>query len=135
MDLDRFKEVNDTLGHDSGDALLHELGERLLAACAAADTVARLGGDEFGFLLSDVDSPRRASSSRGSSGRSTTRSCCTRCRCTSRRASGSPSSPTTARRVDLLLQRADVAMYVAKRAGSGFAFYDVREGRPHDRRA
>jgi diguanylate cyclase (GGDEF)-like protein len=56
MDLDRFKEVNDTLGHSYGDQLLSDLGPRLQAAIGAAGQVARLGGDEFGILPgADVD--------------------------------------------------------------------------------
>jgi diguanylate cyclase (GGDEF)-like protein len=51
MDLDRFKEVNDTLGHMYGDRLLRELGPRLLDAVGPTGMVARLGGDEFGILL------------------------------------------------------------------------------------
>ena len=58
MDLDRFKEVNDTLGHMYGDRLLRDLGPRLVAAVGDGGVVARLGGDEFGIMLgSDGDDP------------------------------------------------------------------------------
>jgi diguanylate cyclase (GGDEF)-like protein len=51
MDLDRFKEINDTLGHHYGDVLLRDLGPRLVSSVGPAGVVARLGGDEFGILL------------------------------------------------------------------------------------
>jgi diguanylate cyclase (GGDEF)-like protein/PAS domain S-box-containing protein len=54
IDLDRFKEVNDLLGHDAGDMLLHEAAVRIQARVRAADTIARLGGDEFTVVLTEL---------------------------------------------------------------------------------
>jgi diguanylate cyclase (GGDEF)-like protein len=60
VDIDRFKDVNDTLGHASGDLLLREIARRLGSALRQGDTVARLGGDEFAVLLPDLASPSEA---------------------------------------------------------------------------
>src|SRR6202011_4861540 len=60
VDLDRFKNVNDSLGHHCGDDVLVEVSRRLLGAVREGDTVARLGGDEFALLLLGATSPERA---------------------------------------------------------------------------
>ncbi len=58
LDLDRFKIVNDTMGHDAGDVLLREISRRLAAGVRSNDTVSRLGGDEFALIFTDVAEPR-----------------------------------------------------------------------------
>jgi diguanylate cyclase (GGDEF)-like protein/PAS domain S-box-containing protein len=60
IDLDRFKVINDSLGHETGDLLLSEAGQRILSAVRSEDIVSRLGGDEFTVLIEDVASPEMA---------------------------------------------------------------------------
>ena len=60
LDLDQFKRVNDTLGHEAGDQLLKEVAQRLTECVRKEDTVGRSGGDEFTILLYDINTPSDA---------------------------------------------------------------------------
>lgn len=125
MDLDRFKEVNDSLGHAAGDQLLCKVGERMRAAVRSADTVARLGGDEFGLLLPDLGT------------RADSLPVVQRIRAALERpifvhslplaveaSIGISIFPDHGTDAQVLIQRADVAMYDSKRDSASFTFYD-----------
>jgi diguanylate cyclase (GGDEF)-like protein len=124
IDLDRFKEINDTLGHGNGDQLLVELADRLKLHMREDDTVARLGGDEFGVILRAVH------------GAGETVEILSRLRAviaeplminglplTIEASIGFALAPEDGNDVGTLLQRADVAMYVAKRQRLGVVHY------------
>ncbi len=134
IDLDRFKEVNDTLGHHVGDSLLAQVGERLRTTLRDHGTVARLGGDEFAVIataatteeasalghsivaalhepLSLQDLPFQIDVSIGAA-----------------------LCPQHGDDVDALLQHADVAMYVAKDRGTGFEIYSAVDDKYSPRR-
>ena len=125
MDLDRFKEVNDTLGHHIGDQLLIAVSTRLLNLLRDSDTIARLGGDEFALLLAHSGENEARSVSRkilkafedpfdvyehqlyvGAS-------------------IGISVYPKHGMDAETLIKCADVAMYVAKRNRLGFTFYEA----------
>jgi diguanylate cyclase (GGDEF)-like protein len=125
LDVDRFKEINDALGHDTGDLLLRELGERLRGQLRANETLARLGGDEFGILLPAATLDDAAL-------------CAGRVHAALEQpfvignlpldiaaSLGIAAYPQHGDDVDTLLQRADVAMYLAKGAHAGTAVYDA----------
>ncbi len=126
MDLDRFKEINDTLGHHQGDAVLRGVAERLSNRLRGEDVVARLGGDEFAVLLRHA--PDEATVGRiaaeihamleqpfevGDLSLVVDASV------------GVAMSPAHGDDADVLIQRADVAMYAAKAARTGFELYDA----------
>ncbi|MGE5596437.1 MAG: putative bifunctional diguanylate cyclase/phosphodiesterase [Hyphomicrobiales bacterium] len=120
LDLDNFKEVNDTLGHANGDRLLAEVGRRIRACVRPGDTVARLGGDEFAILVSELVSPEAASAMAGRILNSVQRPLLLGdSQVTVRASVGIAIGDGAARDCDVLLRQADLAMYRAKAEGKG----------------
>ncbi|MCW5626736.1 MAG: EAL domain-containing protein [Burkholderiales bacterium] len=131
LDLDRFKHINDSLGHPAGDNVLREVARRLRDVLRDSDSVARLGGDEFAVLLPTGDESRvhrvaqRILESLESpmllEGQPVD----------VETSIGVATFPTHDDDPDVLMRHADVAMYVAKRGNAGYAVYDPRyeEGR------
>lgn len=125
VDLDRFKQINDTMGHAAGDALLKEVALRLRASVRSYDTVARLGGDEFGMLLPQIRAASHLARVAGKvkaafnqsfwlEGQEIFVSCSV----------GIAVYPTDSEAAEELLKYADSAMYSAKRSGrNNFRFY------------
>ena len=125
MDLDRFKYINDTLGHHVGDMVLQQVALRITRVVRKSDTTARLGGDEFAVLLvnSGVDEARgvaqkvvaalEAPIAIGQHSLDV------------RASVGIAAFPAHAEDADTLMRRADAAMYSAKRGNTGFAVYDA----------
>ncbi|MFN8653161.1 MAG: EAL domain-containing protein [Gemmatimonadales bacterium] len=130
VDLDRFKAVNDSMGHDAGDSLLEEVGRRIRTSVRDYDTVARLGGDEFGVLADDLEGAagldevvHRILAGFQTpimlDGKSVQTSC----------SIGIAMYPDAARTTPDLLKCADKALYQAKREGRNrAAWYDPRQG-------
>ena len=135
IDLDHFKEINDTLGHHAGDRLLEEVAHRLEQSLGEHDTVARLGGDEFGVLLPKLRRPgdanvvarqllaglREPFSIEGLTLEVDA-------------SIGMACHPAHGTGVETLIQRADIAMYSAKEGGGGHAMFEPRLDRFSPRR-
>ncbi|HLG69832.1 MAG TPA: EAL domain-containing protein [Chloroflexota bacterium] len=130
IDLDRFKEVNDTFGHHYGDMLLKQVGPRLRGALRESDTVARLGGDEFAVLLpscATVDAAMLTATKLLAAleapfvveGQTLSIS----------GSMGIVMYPEHGEDVQTVMRRADVAMYAAKRDGEGFSVYSSEQDR------
>ena len=130
MDLDRFKEVNDTLGHHFGDLLLKEVADRLRFTLRDSDSVARFGGDEFAILLT-LKNEERAIRVANKIISAIDKEFILEGHSVSTEISiGIAMFPEHGDDPSMLMKRADIAMYVAKKAHAGFAFYDSRQD-PH----
>ncbi len=126
IDLDRFKLINDSLGHDAGDAVLVEVARRLRAACREADTLARLAGDEFVILLEGAGTAGAAAEVAARVLAALARPVRAGGRDVDVGASlGLALCPDDGGDLETLLRNADAAMYAAKAAGRNtFRFYD-----------
>ncbi|NJC67243.1 bifunctional diguanylate cyclase/phosphodiesterase [Planosporangium flavigriseum] len=128
LDLDRFKEVNDALGHDTGDALLLEVADRLRQQLAGQGLVARLGGDEFAVMLSDLTCPAEALAVGHDLADAMDQPVVIdHLSLTPRVSIGIACGPEHGDAAQLLMQHADVAMYAAKRTRSGARLYEPRD--------
>jgi diguanylate cyclase (GGDEF)-like protein/PAS domain S-box-containing protein len=125
LDLDRFKEVNDTLGHHHGDLLLQQVAERLQGSLRDSDTAARLGGDEFAVLLPQITSVQAATAVADKLRAAIEAPFAVDGLTLDIDASiGVAAYPDHATDAIQLLQRADVAMYAAKATHAGYTVYD-----------
>ncbi len=138
IDLDGFKEVNDSLGHDYGDLLLHQVGTRLQSCITSKDTVARLGGDEFTLILEGVSSSDEASKIAEVVKNSLMQSIKIKKETVYVTASiGLTFFPADGLTVEELVKRADQAMYLSKNKGRNryeFFSYAIEEKATEKRR-
>lgn len=138
IDLDGFKEVNDSLGHDYGDLLLHQVATRLQSCITTKDTVARLGGDEFTLILEGVNSPDEASKIAEAVKSSLMQSIKVKKETVYVTASiGLTFFPADGLTVEELVRRADQAMYLSKNKGRNryeFFSYAIEEKATEKRR-
>lgn len=125
IDLDGFKDVNDTLGHQVGDRLLEEVGLRLTRTLREIDTVARLGGDEFAILLPDDSEQQAVEVAQKILNSLETEFTVHDVNLFIGASIGIASCPKHSSEVQDLIKFADVAMYVAKRNKLGYSIYDA----------
>lgn len=136
LDLDHFKNINDSLGHKAGDLLLCEVAKRLKSCIREGDTVARLGGDEFTIILEDVRSAKFVAKVANKFLAAISQAYLL----DSTEVNISPSIgislyPSDGRDVDTLLRNADAAMYHAKKHGrNNFQFYSAEMNAQADKR-
>lgn len=124
LDLDRFKEVNDTLGHQVGDHLLRRIGGRLKGPLRPEDLIARLGGDEFAILLPGADRERARVSSEQLIESLRQPFAVQSLSLQVDTSIGVAMFPEHGTDVNVLIQRADVAMYAAKKVRNAVSFYN-----------
>jgi diguanylate cyclase (GGDEF)-like protein len=124
MDLNGFKEINDTLGHQVGDLVLIHVSQRLHKDVRRTDTVARMGGDEFAILLPDtgIDEAKMQAAKLSRSLESSFEIAGHRLHVSA--SIGITLHPNDGHTAKIMIQRADVAMYVAKRSHQQYVFYD-----------
>ncbi len=125
LDLDGFKQINDSRGHQAGDLLLKQVAERLHSCLREMDTVARIGGDEFAIILADITNQTGVSSVAEKIIRALARSFSVQGTDLNIGVSiGISTFPEHGNRGDMLLSRADAAMYQVKRNGkNGYMFH------------
>ena len=131
IDLDQFKPVNDTYGHDVGDKLLSAVAQRLVSSVRKADTVSRTGGDEFVIVLSEIRDPMDAAMVSGKILNVLSRPfLIERYQVVISGSIGISVYPNDSKEVNILKANADVAMYNAKRDGRNSYRYYVPEMKP-----
>jgi diguanylate cyclase (GGDEF)-like protein len=134
IDLDRFKEVNDSYGHHTGDKLLRMVGPRLLELLRHGDTLARMGGDEYGIVLVDADVTRASDVARKVGARLREPFVLDGMPLHVEASVGISLFPLHGRTPSALMQHADVAMYEAKRGRLGYSVFDsTRNGGTRNR--
>ncbi|TMF81442.1 MAG: EAL domain-containing protein, partial [Chloroflexi bacterium] len=133
LDIDNFKEINDSFGHQVGDVLLRQIGPRLRERLEVGNMIARLGGDEFAIVLPGADVAQASQVAHGLL-RALERPFLSEEHALEVTASiGIAAAPDHGTAAETLLQRADVAMYAAKRSGGSYAVYRAEDD-PYDAR-